>query len=200
VIARWALAGGLIALSASPAFAHVTVPGVPGLIFAFIHTITELPAPLTLIGLGLLAGLNGTRALEWTWLACFPAMVIGIWTTATWGIAVDPEKPLLLVAAATGLLAASGLRLTRPVAVGVALIAGYLLGIFSWPGPASWSTTLYMASGALLGANLSFVYLSIIVGAIVQRWSHTWVLIGFRVMASWVAAISILLLALSARR
>lgn len=173
---------------------------MPGAYAAFGHTLTEAPAPLTLIGLGLLIGQNGIAALKCAWLAFFPAMMIGIAATLHWGAIVYPEIPLMLIAIVTGLLAASCFKLTRASAVGIGLAAGYFLGVFSAPGPASWSTTAYMSSGALLAANLMFVYLSIIIDAILQRWSITWILLGFQIVGSWVVAISFLLLALFVRR
>jgi hypothetical protein len=54
--------------------------------------------------------------------------------------------------------------------------------------------------GRRAGANLFFVYLSIIIAVTVRKWPQPLVQIGFRILGSWLGAISLLLLVLSARR
>lgn len=182
-----------------PALAHAPTAGIGGAYAAFTHTLTEPPAPLALLGLGLLLGLHGAETFKWTWLAFFAAMSAGVGTTVALKVFLDPEVPLVLIALVSALLAASGFALPHLAAIGLGGLAGFVFGVFIAPSPASWSTQAYTVCGGLLAANIALLYIVSAVDTIRERWPMTWITIGLRVIASWIAAISALMLALSIR-
>ncbi|MGE0626870.1 MAG: HupE/UreJ family protein [Hyphomicrobiaceae bacterium] len=192
-------AAGAVALP-TPVWAHTLVPGIGGAYAAFAHTVTEPPAPFALLALGLLFGVHGASVFKWAWLSFFAAMIVGVVSTLAIRVVVDPELPLVLVALTAGLLAAAALPLPVQAAAGLGSIAGYFFGVFGTPAPASWSTTAYFVTGAMAGANLTLVFVVAGVEMIRQQWQQKWIAIGFRVIASWIAAISVLMLALSMQR
>jgi hypothetical protein len=194
-----AAAALLVVLLPYPAWAHAAIPGIGGAYAAFWHTLTELPAPLTLIGLGLLLGLHGTDALKWAWGAFFFMTIVGLALAMGIGIFIDPELPMLLIALFAGLYAASGLRLTAALATVLGAFGGYFLGVFIAPSPASWPTRAYAIAGGLIAANFALVFLVAAVESVRTRWQLPWITIALRVVASWIAAIAALVTALSIR-
>ncbi|MCB1510247.1 MAG: hypothetical protein KDJ36_05035 [Hyphomicrobiaceae bacterium] len=117
-----------------------------------------------------------------------------------WRVYIDPELPLLLLAFAAALWAASGLALPWYGAVVFGISMGYFIGVFITPAPASWSMQAYAIAGGLIAANVSVVAMFAIATAIRERFYPEWSVIAMRVVSSWLAAISALILALSMRR
>jgi HupE / UreJ protein len=183
----------------APACAHANIPGIGGFYAAFWHTISEQPAPLILLGLGLLVGLHGTEAFRWAWIAFFLAMLGGLIGILGFGIYVDPELPLLLLALITALYTAGALPLPNPAAAVIGALSGYFFGVFIAPEVASWSTQAYAIAGGLIAANFAFLFIVSAIDTIRTQWQMPWVTVGLRVIASWIAAIAVLMVALSAR-
>ena len=129
----------LIIMPAGAVLAHAPVPGPRGAYAAFVHTLTEPPAILALLGLGLLIGTHGLDALKWAWSGFILAMIAGLTGFWAFGLVINPELPLLAVALAAGGLVAAALPLATWAAGGLGAIAGGFLGIFIAPIPASWS-------------------------------------------------------------
>ncbi len=182
-----------------PASAHVASPDLAGAYAALLHTVTEPPAPIALIGLSLLLGLNGAEAMRQAWPPFIAAMAAAMVLIMTLRVYVDPQVPLLVLALGCGLATASGLRLPAAPAAAMGAACGYFLGVLSAPAPASLTTTLYSVAGALIGANLALVFGVAVVDMARQQWPQPWLTIGVRTLGSWVAAISALLLALAVR-
>lgn len=195
---RWTSAGFAVVLPL-PAYAHVTSPGLAGAYAALLHAVTEPPAPIALIGLGLLLGLNGAEALKWAWPAFALAMTGAMALMVTVRVYVDPQVPLLALALGCGLATAAGLRLPAVLAAGIGAAGGYFIGVLSAPAPASLTTTLYSMTGALIGANLALVFGVAVIDMARQQWPQPWLVTGVRALGSWVAAIGAMLLALSLR-
>jgi urease accessory protein len=195
---RWTAAVIAVVLPL-PAYAHVTSPGLAGAYGALLHAITEPPAPVALIGLGLLLGLNGAEALKWAWPAFAVSMAGAMALMVTVRVFVDPQIPLLLLAVGCGLAAAASLRLPAVLAAAIGAAGGYFVGVLSAPAPASLATTLYSMTGALIGANLALVFCVAAIDMARQHWPQPWLVIGVRALGSWVAAIGAMLLALGLR-
>jgi hypothetical protein len=189
----------IMSLSPVPAIAHATIPGLNVAYAALFHALTAAPAPLALLGLGLLLGMHGAQVLKWAWAAFFLAMIAGVGGTLILRAFVDPELPMLAIALAAALWAASALPLHGAVAALAGAIAGYAFGIFIAPSPASLSTQAHAVVGGLIGANFALVFVVAAVDTIRKRWTMPWVTIGLRVLAAWIAAIAALMAALSAR-
>jgi hypothetical protein len=186
-------------LSPEPALAHTTIPGVNFAYAALVHALFAPPAPLVLLGFGLLLGMHGAKALGWAWTAFFLAMVAGVAVTLSIRVFIDPELPMLLIALVAALWAGSGMPLPRSAAAIVGAVAGYVFGVFIAPSPASWSTQAHAIAGGLIGANFALVFIVAAVDTVRKRWAMRWVTVGLRVAASWIAAISVLMAAFSVR-
>lgn len=187
----------LFCLVPRPAWAHAFEPGIGGGYAAFIHTLTEMPAPLTLVSLGLLWGMHGAAGVKWAWAAFLTMMVAAMGLYMGYGIVIDPIFPMLLLAMVAGLYAASGLPLAPTMAVGFAAIGGYLLGIFITPPPAPLLTVTYAIAGGVVAANFIVVLTAIAVDVVRTRWPTPQVAIAIRVIASWITAIAALMVSLA---
>lgn len=195
---RAIVAVGAVTLS-SPAFALGLTPGPVGIYFAFLHFLSEMPVPLTLITLGLLLGLNGHQAFRWAWPSLMLAMPVGLVGILEFRIFIYPESPLLLLTIVVGLWAASGIVVPAYAAAIISLCVGYFLGVFIAPAPASWSTQAYAIVGGLLAVNFVVICVFLIVELIRTWWDMPWIGIALRVVASWLTAIAALVAALLLR-
>jgi urease accessory protein len=121
---RIALAG-LVALVATPAFAHIGVGSVSSFVAGLDHPIGGLDHITAMVAVGLWAALKGGRAL-WVWPAAFVGvMLVG----GGLGMANFPlpfvEQGILASVVVLGLLVA--LAVDLPVAVGAAIIGLFAL-------------------------------------------------------------------------
>lgn len=74
-------------------------------------------------------------------------------------------------------------------------IIGLLIGFLSTPDPGSFQATAIMLSGNFIGASLALFYLSSSFGWFQKRFNR-WGRMGLRIVAAWIAAISILIASL----
>jgi urease accessory protein len=123
--ARTVLAGAILTVAASPAFAHVGIGGTAGFAAGFHHPFSGLDHMTVMIAVGLWAALKGGRAL-WAWPAAFvTVMLVG----GTLGMAHVPvpfvEPGILASVVALGLLVA--LSVDLPVWAGGAIIGVFAL-------------------------------------------------------------------------
>jgi len=100
-------------------------------------------------------------------------------------------------------LAASSLAAIAPGSVNVpgtmlAGAGGVFLGMVSTADPGPLSAMVITMTGAYIGANLALFYVSGGIGWLRDRFNKPWAVIGLRVVAAWIAAISCLMLALNA--
>jgi len=107
------------------------------------------------------------------------------------------ERALLVTA-----LAASSLAAIAPAWVIVpgtllAGVGGLFLGMVSTPDPGPLGAMITTITGTYIGANVALFYASGSIGWLRDRFNKPWALIGFRVIAAWIGAISCLMLALS---
>ena len=58
------------------------------------------------------------------------------------------------------------------------------------------AATIVTLVGSYVGANLAISYIALGVGWISERYSWNGLQIGFRIVAAWIAAISVIILAL----
>ena len=156
----------------------------------------KMPAPLTLISLGLLVGLHGAKLLRFAWPAFFCAMLVGLAVSMGFDVFVDPALPMLWLALFAGVYAASGISLAPSGACGLAGLCGFFTGLFISSTAAPWLTQVYGIAGRVISANLTLVVVAGVIGYVRTRWSYIWVLIGLRIIASWLAAIAAIMTAL----
>ena len=76
--------------------------------------------------------------------------------------------------------------------VGFSCVCGFLVGVLSTPDPGPVNDTILTLTGSFVGANLALIYAAGGIGWLQERYTQQWVRIGLRVVAAWIAAISVL--------
>lgn len=193
----WAIVVIAASTFSFPAVAHGLTPGPIGIYFAALHTLTEMPLPLVLVSIGLLFGLNKDLAISQTGLFFLFGVAGGVTGILVWQFYIFPILPLLSLAAIGALWAASGVRLPQFAAAVLAAITGYFAGVLFAPGPAPLLMQAYAIAGGTIGALLAVFGTQLIVASVIHRWSFIWIKLAFRVVASWLAAIAVMVAALS---
>ena len=185
----------ILAACAAPQLAHAHVPfaGLNNLYNGLLHPVVVPAHLLLLTASGLFLGKQGARVVPPSFLLfclfTFGGLVATLFFTGGVG-----ELYLLGVAAVIGLLIAANLRIPFVLCVAVAALTGFLLGL---------DTTQTVLVGkakffSLLGSGLGICFLFLYPLAFADYFGdRNWQKIGVRIVGSWVAASSILVLALS---
>jgi hydrogenase/urease accessory protein HupE len=185
------------AFSPERAFAHSSVSGLEGFNVGLVHPLSTPPQLLALLALGLLLGHCWPRKFAVAWLVFALAAVGGLSLgVAGYGHSLA-ERALLVIALSTSSLAA--IAPTWVIVPGTLLAGagGLFLGIVSTPDPGPLRAMIITIAGTYVGANLAFFYAIGGIGWLRGRFDRPWALIGLRVIAAWIAAISCLMLALN---
>lgn len=179
---------------AGPAQAHAPAPGVEGFFLGLAHPVTS-PAQIVLIlALGLVVGGFATRFLPGM-LAVFCAASLALLLAGPVLAALD--VPLFAVAFVAAVAAASLPGQGVPVAFALLALGGGLIGQASIPDAGPLQDRIFTMAGSLTGASLGVAYIVGLIVVLRERVRAAWVPIGLRVAAAWVAAIALLMLALS---
>jgi hydrogenase/urease accessory protein HupE len=196
---RLAFRAFVLAWACSPdvAFAHTPVPGLEGFYAGLMHPLSTPPQLLALLALGLLLGQCWPQKFIIAWRAFALTAIAGLALGAA-GYGRGLGEPALLVIA----LAASSLAAMAPVWAIVpgtmaAAVGGLFLGIVSTPDPGPLRAMIVTITGAYIGQNLALFYATGGIGWLRDRFNKPWALIGLRIIAAWIAAISCLMLALT---
>ncbi len=190
----------LFALRPDPGAAHA-FEGGSGIYDQFTQGVgVALTAPsivLCLLPLGILVGgwrSDGMLAV-WPWLLAGQAA----------GLFLAPLMPPETTAAAlalglvTGALAALKPDPPSPVPQGFAALTGLLATMSSFEGHALFELPLGVHAGLIFGANVAVAAPAALVASTLERWPRDWLSIGWRVAASWLAAICALVLAFAVK-
>jgi hypothetical protein len=186
----------------NPAAAHSPVPGLAGFYAGMLHPLSTQGQLLGLLALALMLGLRWPQWCALAWLSFALSSLLGICLgqfgfVPTWG---DPVLLAVAVFAATlAALYPSGFLAAYLV---FSVVCGFLIGVLSTPDPGPFKDTIITLAGCFVGANLALIYVSAGVGWLRERFTQHWAHVGLRVVAAWIAAISVLsaLLALAAQR
>ncbi len=183
---------GLAALLAptAPARAHTTIEGIGEFYNGLLHPAVVPAHAIVLVGLGLLLGQQGVAHL-WRALPVFAA-ALAVALLASGQAAVPAAASWLLVAAlACGLLLASAMHL--PIAAGtvLALATAALVGLDSAPDLVGAERLLTLA-GTWLSASFAVLWFF----ALADVGRRPWQQVAVRVAGSWIAAASLMVLAL----
>lgn len=197
-MSRWRRAVYLFCAVALPdlALAHTASPGLGGFTGGMIHAVTEMPAPLALAGLGLLLGQLDDHAMARCYAAFAAGMCAGLTATLLAGSSVPHQTAMLLVTLAAAATVAAGFRQPGLLALLLALAGGLCFGVLAAPDPAPLATLLYAITGGVMAACWALIAVSAAVYMARQRYPAPWLRIGLRIAASWIVAISALMLAL----
>ena len=180
---------GLLLLAPATAHAHLVQTGF-GTFYDGINHLLITPSDLLLvIGLALLAGLNGKAPSRNVLVGLPTAWIAG--GIAGMYIANDSTLPWMttLSFGLVGGLIAANAKLPEPaimaLAVAAGLMHGYINGATMAPGGADWL--------ALAGATAATLVLATVLSAIVVNLKADWQRIVVRVAGSWMVAISLLM-------
>jgi urease accessory protein len=185
----------LLAVLATPAWAHSPIPGIGNFYSGALHPFISPAHLIALLALGLAIGQRAYGALARAkppLVTVAAGLAAGLMLHAAAGDP-DTDRLLLVGAAGTGLLVAAAWPL--PVALEVLLAAaiGLAVGLASGPTGVEGRTRYTMLAGTGLAATLLVGYVTVMVSVTEQPWLR----IAVRVVGSWLAASSLLVLALN---
>lgn len=146
-----------------------------------------------MLGLGLLVGsFNIDRVFRHLY-AFFIATLIGMYLGVQ---SAQIDAVILATAFVACSLSALGPGKILPMAIVLVFLSGILIGMVSVPDPGPTRDRIVTMVGSLAGANIGLLY----IGGMIQllRERYTWGLVGiaFRIVAAWLGAISLVMLAL----
>jgi urease accessory protein len=185
------VAASFVTLAPLPAFAH-PMQGVGDFYAGMLHPVITIETVLPMIALSLLAG-QQRREAAIQLLATFPAALIAGAVLATLGKAPSALGLVqLMITAVLGILVA----FSRRVPDWLLIALGVALGISA--GWANATEVFGQVSGLRFVAGLAVVGLLLLVygNGLVRNLKVEWTQIAVRVVGSWIAAASILVLGL----
>ena len=181
-------------ISAEPALAHAPVPGIKGFYIGLIHPFSTPAQALLILGVGLVTAGFPVSKVRWFVSLFFVMSVLGVFVgSATF----EPDMAMYCAAVVACTLAALAPgKFPLPVLICAAL-GGLLIGFVSVPDDGPARDRLFTMTGSIAGANIGLLYLYGISSVIQERFEQDWIGIGFRVLAAWLGAIALLMLALA---
>jgi hydrogenase/urease accessory protein HupE len=185
-------------IASGPAFAHSPIEGLEGFYTGILHPFSTAPQLLCVLALAFLLGMASRATVR----VAFPAFAVAALAGLAGGIrfgASSQELPIAIVAVLAATLAALVPGRPRAGVIAVAAVAGALIGVLSTPDPGPFRAVLFTGLGAVAGACLAVLYAGVGLVLLLERFRAEWVRIGARVLAAWVAAVSLLMLALMVR-
>jgi hydrogenase/urease accessory protein HupE len=188
------LFGCLLSLDA---LAHSPFPGIKGFYTGLLHPISTPEQVLALLALGIMLGLRWPGWFKVPFLAFASATLLGILLGQLDISRVFVEPLLLLVAVVAATLSALYPTGLFALFVILASITGALIGLLSTPDSGSLTATVVTLVGSFVGANLALLYISGGVGEFQARFKQQWSRIGLRIVAAWLAAISVIMASLA---
>ena len=160
------------------------------------HPFFEFEQLLALLALGLMLGLRWPKRFAASWAVFALTMLAGI-VLGHFVVTIGEEVILLLfvavLAAALAALYPTGIPTASIILCG---LGGLSIGFMSMPEDGTMAATIVTLLGSYVGANLAISYIAVGVGWISERYSWNGLQIGFRIVAAWIAAISVIILAL----
>src|SRR5262245_18355796 len=177
---------------ADPAFAHLPIGGVGGFYGGLLHPILVPPHALSVVALGLFIGRQRERRIAS--LSFAAALLAGLVAIAL-AVEMPVGNVMLANTALLGVLVAAAWTPPQPLGWLLAAIAGATLALDSPPQAITIAEANLMLVGTALGACLAVA----VVGAIASYLTGARQQIAVRVLASWIAASAILVLAMSWR-
>lgn len=174
--------------------AHTPIQGIGNFYNGILHPLITPAHLLYLVALGLLMGQAGLQRLGAPMGVFAISMAAGLVVNGAAIATVDnPEKILLTGIVLNGVLAMLAFDLRITLLLLSAGVGGMLIGLDSTPDGLSGNARYAMLLGSALGANFCLLYIATLAGYFQKPWQR----IGTRVMASWVTASSLLVIALS---
>lgn len=148
---------------------------------------------LPLLALGILLSLWRENGLLSVWPVFLGAQVAGVFLAAM----VGPGVAVVLIGLGVGVATAAALlpRVPDALAYGLAALAGVLATLTAFEGHGLFELPVFTHLGLLFGANLATALGAGVPNLAMARVEAAWMRIGWRVAASWIGAILMLMLA-----
>jgi len=192
-IKHFALFGLLALVASEPVLAHSPIKGIGNFYNGLLHPILVPAHLLLLVAVGIFLGQQEPKKTELT-LGIFAFATIAGLTAAWFSIGSELETFVLVLSATIGLLIAISPQISLLWYAVVALLAGFFLGIDSAQTELSGKEKFV----TLFGSGVAIYFLSLYPVALTDSFNKKpWQKIAIRIIGSWVAASSLLVLALS---
>lgn len=182
----------LLALPAADALAHAPVAGAGPFLNGALHPLAEPAQLLSLLLAGLWLGQLRLQTCGREALLMALAFALGLAATHALGAPAAPDAVLLAPAAALGLTVALQLPLPRRAAWPLLALIALLVGVGTRIDMPSAGTS----ASALAGSACAAALLTAWVAVVAQQPQAAWARIALRVVASWLSAAALLVLAL----
>lgn len=174
------------------AAAHNPLPGLEGFYVGLLHPLSTPDQALALVAMALVLGSFAMPTL----LPAFGALVLGLLAGLIWGQRdIDDVQWLVGLAAIAAVWAALFPGRGRLAVAVLTAIAGIGLGLASVPAAGPPLDRGVTMAGSFFGAFLATLYLAGLLEYLRNRYQVPWLNIGLRVVAAWIGAIAIIMLA-----
>ncbi len=174
------------------ASAHSPIPGIGRFYSGALHPLVVAPHLMALITLGLLIGQRGFAAAGYASVALIATLAGGLLLVGT-GNGASTDTLLLICTVIVALLVIAA-RPYPPTVLGLAAgVVGLTVGLGSDPEGVAGQARWVFLGGVLAGASLCCLWFA----AMTEFATRPWLKIAVRVVASWLAASALLVLALS---
>lgn len=181
-----------LALSGKAAHAHDFIEGA-GFLNGFLHPLLVPVHALGILAFGLMTGQQDKAGRIFLPILFAAAMIAGIVLIMSAAFALDINRPLLLACGAVaGLLTALAQPLPRLIPAAILAIGGLALTFDSVPSVVSKLDTILALPATVLTATLLIGLVACAAASLTRDWQR----IGVRILGSWTAASTLLVLAL----
>lgn len=172
---------------------HNPIEGISTFYGGVLHPLVVPEQVLTMLTVSACLAQQGLASLRHAVPAALGALLVGIaiQPTLAWE---PPQAPVLVVALLVGLLVALQQRLPQAAGVALGLWVGGVVGLGTDTATIAYSEERLFQAGAALGAG--FVLLCLPVG--LETTQRPWQRVVIRVLGSWSAAASLIVLGFSA--
>jgi urease accessory protein len=198
---RWPIVPLVLILVALPARAqaHMTAPGMGDFISGVLHPWMTPTHLLILLALGLGLGQHVPLRIGMPLKVFVPLAALALALTITGWITVVPPPILIAIALAAAVVVVLEVRL--PVIANALLLAAAAFAIGSDSGVEKGTpfTVFKTLLGTWVSLSIGLVNIGYYVSLAAER-KKQWISIGIRVVASWILAVALLMLAFSLRQ
>ncbi len=176
--------------------AHSPIEGIDSFYSGLLHPVFVPTHLLALIALGLFMGQRSMQQNNLALGAFLVASITGL-IAAWFSIGNNTEVILVTSSAILGVLVATNLAVAPLWCTILVAIAGLLIGMDSSQETLSGKEKLFTMTGTATGMNIFLLYATGLANYLNRK---AWQKIGVRILGSWVAASSLLVLVLSLSR
>jgi urease accessory protein len=185
----------LITILTAPntALAHGSIEGIGDFYSGILHPALVPAHLLVLLSLGLLLGQHGLSHSQISFPVFVLTLTIGLLVTGLNLSAAPPVSAVLIIPALTGVLVAVSPKSKSSISVTIATISGLILGLDSAPETLITRARIMTLFGTGIGVSSGLIYMTGL-GELLKKYYQG---IPVRILGSWVAACSLLVLALA---